>query len=116
MDYERLMVDYLNSLGLGMTAYHDVPSSRPAEFMVVELTGGGSDSRFASRPSVDVDCWAMTRARAAEIADSVIAATRDMPDRVTNVFGTSISSTYDNPDLESGTPRYTVGVEMTAND
>lgn len=45
MDAEREVVDYLNAKGLGATAYYDVPSKRPATFIVVERTGGADGGR-----------------------------------------------------------------------
>lgn len=116
MDYAILVSDFLNASDVGAVSYLDVPSDRPDEFCVVELTGMGAPDAVMRTPSVDVDCWAQTRARAAEIADSVVSAVLGMPDEIENVFGASVTSCYNNPDLESDTPRYTVGVSVTANE
>lgn len=111
-----MVSDCLNASDVGVPSYLDVPPERPAEFCVVELTGMGGENAVMRTPSVDVDCWAQTRARAAEIADAVIDAVFSMPFDIENVFNVSITSCYNNPDTESDTPRYTVGVSITANE
>lgn len=118
MDVERLVVDYLNSLDLGATAYYDVPADRPASFLVVEQTGGGLSSYVVGLPSVDVDCWAPTRREAALLAEAVARAALPMPERLGDVFYASVSSTYRNPDLDTRPPteRYTVGIDLTVMD
>ena len=118
MDASRLVVDYLNSReDIGAAAYYDVPSDRASllPFVVVEQTGGGVQGRVVSTPDVDLDCWASTREGAAKLADSVIAAALEMPDMLPDVFGAEITSTYNNPDMETRPPgpRYTVGVSIT---
>ena len=111
-----MVSDYLNASGIGVPSYLEVPPDRPREFLVVELTGMGGENAVVRTPSVDVDCWAQTRARAAEIADGVVDAAFSMPVDMDNVFHVSITSCYNNPDLESDTSRYTVGVSITANE
>lgn len=116
MDYALMVSDYLNASGIGIPSYLDVPPKRPDEFCVVELTGGGAEERVMRTPSVDVDCWAQTRARAAEIADEVSNELMGMPDSLPNVFGARISTVYNSPDMDSGCPRYVVGCDITANE
>ena len=116
MDYALMVSDYLNASDVGVPSYLDVPPERPSEFLVVELTGGAADDRVMRTPSVDVDCWAQTRARAAAIASDVRDALLAMPDSLPNVFGARISTTYNSPDMDSGTPRYVVGCDITANE
>lgn len=115
MDAARLAVDYLNASGLGAAAYYEVPETRPSSFLVVEQTGGGVSERVLHRLYVDVDCWAPTRRAAAELAERVMAALASMPDEEADVFGASVTSTYHNPDPDSGTPRFTVGTEIVFN-
>lgn len=116
MDYALMVSDYLNASDVGVPSYLDVPPKRPAEFLVVELTGGAYDDCVMRTPSVDVDCWAQTRARAAEIAADVSSQLMSMPDDLANVFGARISTVYNSPDMDSGTPRYVVGCDITANE
>lgn len=116
MDAVAMVVDAINSAGIGATAYPDVPSKRPEEFFVVELTGGSSPNRVQASPSVDIDCWAKSRSRASQLAESAKSVVLSLQDTEQNVFHASVTTTYNNPDLESGTPRYTVGVDIEANE
>ena len=116
MDAAVLVSDYLNASGVGAAAYLAVPSKRPDEFMVVEQTGGSRPDRVRSFPSVDVDCWAQTRARASELSDEVAAAALSMADALPNVFRATVTTQYNNPDPDSGQPRYTVGIDITSNE
>lgn len=116
MDAALLVADYLNASDIGAAAYLAVPSSRPDEFLVVEQTGGGRPDRVRLLPSVDVDCWAKTRARASELSDEVAAAALAMADELPNVFRATVTTQYNNPDPDSGQPRYTVGIDITANE
>ena len=113
MDAERSLVDYLNGADVGAAAYYDVPSSRPESFVVVERTGGPRTDIVVERPMLDVQCWAQTRRDAALLADAVADALRAMKDVVADCFHVSITSTYRDADLESGTPRYHVVCEIT---
>lgn len=115
MDAEREVVDYLNSNGLGATAYYDVPSKRPATFIVVERTGGPRGEGETSRPMLDIQCWAASRRDAALLARAVEDALVDMPATVENVAHVSITSTFRDVDLETGTPRYHVVCEIYSN-
>lgn len=116
MDAAALVVDALNAANLGFDIYHEVPADRPDEFAVVELTGGGSDNRFTSEPAVDVDCWAKSRRRSCEMADACRKAMFDLPGTHQNVFHVQVTSTYNNPDLDSGTPRCTSGFVIYADE
>ena len=121
MDAARLVVDYLNSVGVGATAYHEVPRDRQTgeptglPFAVVEQTGGRAENPVQLELSVDVDCWAGTRRAAAVLAEAVSDAVLAMPDRLDDVFHAEVTTTYNNPDPDSGTPRTTVGVDFTYN-
>lgn len=114
MDAVTLVIDYLNACDLGATAYPAVPSDRPDVFMAVELTGGRQENPVAFSPSVDIDCWAPTRPEAEALASRVRRAMLAMPERSPNVFHVEIDSLYDNRDPDSGSPRYTVGCDITA--
>lgn len=113
MDAERKVVDYLNAAGVGATAYYDVPAKRPAAFVVVERTGGPSTDYVVHRPLMDAQCWAGSRREAAELAAAVESALRRMPSEVPGCFHASVTSTYRDVDLDSGTPRYHVVCELT---
>lgn len=115
MDAERVVVDYLNGSEVGATAYYDVPPKRPAAFMVVERTGGPRGEGETSRPMLDIQCWAASRRDAALLARAVEDALVDMPATVENVAHVSITSTFRDVDLETGTPRYHVICEIYSN-
>ena len=115
MDAERVVVDYLNASEVGATAYYDVPAKRPAAFVVVERTGGPRGEGETSRPMLDVQCWAASRRDAALLAQAVEDALADMPASVENVAHVSITSTFRDTDLETGTPRYHVVCELYSN-
>ena len=115
MDAERAVVDHLNASEVGATAYYDVPAKRPAAFMVVERTGGPRGEGETSRPMLDIQCWAGERRAAALLAQAVEDALADMPASVENVAHVSITSTFRDTDLESGTPRYHVVCEIYSN-
>ena len=111
-DYERLVVDYLNGLGLPAKAYYDVPRDRPVSFIIVLRTGGGHREIVMERPSFAIDCWAKTRRGAEELARSVQDAMQAMPEAVDNVFGCTVDSVYRNPDPDTGTPRYSITLQL----
>lgn len=116
MSITSLVVDYLNSCDLGAVAYPEKPSKSSGALLVVELTGVQQPNSVQLNPSVDIDCWADTRKDAEALADSVRHAMLAMPAKVANVFHTEIDSFYNNRDPDSGNPRYTVGVDITANE
>ena len=113
MDAERIVVDYLKPLLGGVLPYYDVPADRPESFVVVEQTGGRVSDIVVETPTVDIQCWAVSRSTAASLAGDVLSAMRLMPDRVSNCFHASVISTFRDTDLESGTPRYHVLCEIT---
>ena len=115
MDAARIAVDFLNASGIGATAYYDVPADRPESFVVVEQTGGGRSELVARTLAIDADCWATSRREASLLADAVADALERMPDELDNVFWVSVTTVYNNPDLESDTPRYTVSLSFGAN-
>lgn len=115
MDAERVVVDYLNASEVGATAYYDVPSKRPASFVVVERTGGPRGECGTSVPMLDLQCWASSRGAAAALAQAVEDALDAMPGDVENVSGVDITSTFRDRDLDSGTPRYHVVCQLYSN-
>ena len=104
MDAERTAVDYLNAAKIGATAYYDVP---------VERTGGPHSDYVVERPLLDIQCWAKTRRDAAVLAEDAKTVLLAMPASVADCFHVSITSTFRDTDLDSGTPRYHVVCEIT---
>lgn len=115
MDAERAVADHLNASSLGANAYYDVPSARPGSFVTVELTGGPRGECGTSAPMLDVTCWAESRRDARELAERVERALEAMPGGSGEVAGAAVTSTFRDRDLESGTPRYHVVLQLYCN-
>ena len=113
MDAEMLVGDYLNGLGLGFSTYLTVPGDLPDEFASIVQTGGASSDLVVMTVDVDIDCWALTRARSAEMADAVWAALVAMPEKVEDVFHARITASYRDDDIETKRPRHAVSVQIT---
>ena len=116
MNITSLVVDYLNSCDLGAVAYPERPSKASGALMTVELVGIQQPNPVQLNPSVMIDCWADTRQEAEALADDVRHVMLAMPAKVANIFHAEIDSFYNNRDPDSGCPRYTVGVDLTANE
>ena len=67
VDVESAIVAYLRESGFQCWA--DKPASPPAEYCLVDRTGGTYEG-FVDRATVSLDCIAPTRARALELAIS----------------------------------------------
>ena len=89
-------------------AYLDVPADRPDEFITVEQTGS-AERRNLSRVSLAVQAWASTRYRARELAYQLKEAVYSL-DSEANIFNPEVEGIYNNPDPDSGAPRYQLGV------
>lgn len=111
MNVEAALVAHLNGIDdRPAEAFLEVPSPRPERFVTVERTGGGRRD-VRDLPSLAVQCWAKSRYEASELARAVagcIEAFRAHP-RIGRV---EVSSVYNFPDLESGSPRYQMTVEI----
>lgn len=106
VDIEREIVAYLTER-LDCTAYAEVPNPRPERFVTVERTGGTQDIYGAiDYPSVAVQSWEATRARAQALADEVDGLMLAMPLDIENVMGSDRNSLYNFPDPDSGQSRY----------
>lgn len=110
MDVEREIASFLMAR-TGVKTVLEVPETRPAEFLSVELTGQ-SGARFATRYTLAIQAWAQTRKRAAEIAHIAMNASYSA-DTVENLFAPSVSNTYRFPDPDSKQERYQMTVEVT---
>lgn len=92
----------------GIAAYLDVPADRPDEFLTVEQTGS-SEGYAISRISLAVQAWAKSRYRARELAYRLKAAVYGL-DSEANIFNPQVEGVYNDPDPDSGAPRYQLGV------
>lgn len=116
MDYTALVVDYLNAQDLGVTAYPSVPSKRPDSFAVVEQTGKSSGELVMRTVSMDVDCWAGSLKSAVHLSGAVETFMLSMPGELDDVCDVSVTTCYNNPDPDSGQPRFTVSFEITVQE
>lgn len=109
MDIEAEAIIWLNA-NFRVPAYSDVPEERPAEFLTVERTGGPSDQVSIDRPSVAVQCWAKTRADAAQLANDLDAVMRDFAQHP-GVSRVSRTALYNFPTAQNE-PRYQVTFDL----
>lgn len=105
---EQAVVKHLRGL-LGIQVGTRVPRERPAEFLVVSRTGGGTVNLVQSRPTVLVESWATDVGTAwVNVRDawSHLNATyeTDLPD--VWVSSVSLTEPVNYPDSATGTPRY----------
>lgn len=106
VDIEREIIAYLTER-LDCTAYAEVPNPRPDRFVTVERTGGIQDVYGAvDYPTVAVQSWETSRAKAAALAYDVDQLMLEMPIDVTNVMGSDRNSLYNFPDPDSEQSRY----------
>jgi len=71
MNFEAHIVQWFNSLDLGLKAYADIPTDYPEEFVLIERIGGQRDNVTIDRPRIAVQLWAGSNERAAELAYQV---------------------------------------------
>lgn len=114
MDAEKALCTHLASR-LTVPVHYDVPNDRPAEFVTAEQTGGTSSVHGVGSKSLLVQCWAPSRKAAAAIADQVKTAVRSLTE-VSNITGVRITSEYRDIDMDSGTPRWCLLVDIKVND
>lgn len=108
---ELLAIEYLNSCGIGVKAYAEVPQERPKRFITVERTGGERLDVARTSATLAVQVWAETRLEAALLADEVDEALYYIQ------FGESVYrysrlSIYNYPALESKHYRYQIVIEL----
>lgn len=107
VDIEALLIDYLSSI-LPIPVAADVPEDKPARFVSLERTGGGSRQLVVDRPIVAIQCWADSRADAELLAAMVDKSIKFMPDEYPDVVDASRNSAYNFPDPSSRKSRYQI--------
>lgn len=111
MDIESVLIKHLTEAFPEIDVCGDVPIPRPETLITVERVGGRADNIVLDYPRVAVQCWAPTRADAAELAYQVDSALLDIDD--VRIPDMERSELYNFPD-EHGNPRYQIVVEVTA--
>ena len=104
-------VAWLASLGHAASTYP--PKSPPDEFVTVERVGGGVVD-MVDRPQLAVQAWALTEARAEEIATDLrmLVLTGSKPAGVHHIAVDS--GPYPFWDEDTGRPRYQLVLDCTA--
>ena len=103
----------------GLTAYGDVPKSRPARFIIVERVGGAS-GRIIDRPLIAVQIYAATRSEAMKLAETTRMALQrltdptDIPD-LAEIAAVDISGVTNEP-LDEKTPRYQITAQLAVHE
>lgn len=98
MDIANVVVAWLE--GLGIDAYHSVPSQRPERFAVVGVTGNPSEETTLHQATVSVTMWDADGQRLRDDAREAVISRYQLME-VPNIFGTSIINEYDDFDYES---------------
>ena len=112
MKVEAKLVAYLSNV-LNCQVVADVPKPRPARFVSIERTGGGSSDVVIDRPIVAIQCWASTRAEALNLAQEVVSA-MDVVAAQPWCYKASKNSEYNYPG-EGGEPRYQLVYDMACD-
>ena len=111
MDIEKRVRDILAGL-LECPVLFEVPDRRPKAFATVELTG--DDARALGvlhAAQLVVTCWGATRADARAIADAVMDGAWLLRNEV-GIMDAAPLSAYRDPDPDTGSPRYTVTLQI----
>lgn len=109
MNIESLLVQWLlkqEELS-GVHVSMDVPPNRQELMVTVERTGGDETTHgFIDRPMLAIQCWAPSRLKASELAQTVKTILRRSPS-IPQIKHCSIESTVNFP-LDESTPRYQI--------
>ena len=112
-DATFVVVSHLTD-ALTVPVYSQVPSSRPASFVVVRRVGGVRRNEVTDEPMLTIECWAMKPEQAADLAATARAHVDAMAGetiegtavyRVTDIAGPAFL-----PDPDSDMPRYSFTV------
>ena len=117
MNVENLIVQWLAGQPelAGIPVSTNVPANRPDSFVTLERTGGAEDTRgLIDRPTLAVQCWAPTRTKAGDLAETVKHVLRRATG-IPQVKHVAIESTINFP-LDESTPRYQLTADMTVQE
>ena len=110
VDPQAMLMDYLRA-HLSCEVVAQVPSKRPASFVLVERTGGRY-TRFADYPDFAVQAWGLSKAEASALAQTVAKLIDDWPAVVSAVAEASVESIYDFTDPDSRSQRFQLTVHV----
>ena len=108
---EKIVFDYLNQ-ALSVDAYMEKPNieDRPAEYVLIEKTGGSSDDKI-NGAVIALQSYADSLHRAAEINESVKDAMEGIVS-LPSVFGCRLNSDYNFTDTAEKKYRYQAVFEL----
>jgi hypothetical protein len=115
MNVESEVINFLNNdeylESINVKAYADIPNSRPKEFISLERVSGDNYSIILDRPTLAVQVWADTRAKASNLAYKV----NDILQSLINLQGiqkVKTNSIYNFPDETGKTARYQIVLDL----
>lgn len=75
-DVEAIVIEWLNSLGGGWTAYGDKPDTAPEQYILVDRTGGPREAMMLDQAEILIEVYHKTsrstaKTKALDLADKV---------------------------------------------
>lgn len=113
LNIEAALQNYLSE-NLSVPVSSDVPNPRPDEFVTYERTGGARSNCVIDQSTVAIQCWAKERPEASILAYLVDEIMQDFVYEK-GINKVSRNSFYNNPDLDSGCPRYQIVYDITTS-
>lgn len=111
MDIEKRVRDVLASVAECPVLF-EVPAKRPPAFATLDLVDDASGvGGIFHEARMLACCWGPTRADARALADSVADAVFVLQDS-DGIMGAKALSVYRDPDPDTGSPRYTVSLQI----
>lgn len=111
-DVEAMVVMFL-ATRLGVPVRTRVPNPRPDRFIRVWRSGGAAQNRVMDVAQVTVTAWSADSVDASELAREAQSALLNDHSNMTLVRSVrETGGLYSDPDLATGTPRYTFTVEL----
>lgn len=107
---EKTVCDYLNDV-MGLPAFWEKPEDMPAEFLIVEKTGGRL-SDWIKTATIAIQSYAGSMYRAAEINDAVIHAMDHLVE-YDGVSRVQLNSDYNYTDTTTKQYRYQAVFDIT---
>lgn len=108
---ETIVIGYLDGMVEAIPAYAERPKEPPAEYLLIEKTGG-TESNCIARATVAIQAYADTLFRAAEICSMVENAMKDIVE-LDEVSRCKLNTSYNYTDTESKKYRYQAVFDIT---
>lgn len=115
IEVESMLVQALNTdtgfRALGQEAFTQVPKTRPVKFTTVERVGGPRDTH-RDIPLVAILVWDSSRYNAMNTGQKVATIIEQFAVTHPNIARVRVTSTYNNPDPDSGHQRCQINAEL----